>query len=266
MSASRRTVLISLVIFGTLVVPATGWAKRAVVDYALWDEVLARYVSDGRVDYAGLMTSRASLEAALYDMAEAMPEDFRLREERLAFWINAYNACVLKGVLGHYPVPSVKRIAGFFDRIRYRIGGRELTLNQIEDAGRALGDWRIHFALVCASTSCPSLRAEAYVADRLEDQLSDQTRRFLADSARGIRRDDRMLLLSQIFRWHAQDFVPGAKRLTLAKLLPVIQSYVKEELIHAIEGKQTAIGFLDYDWSLNEAVHGKVGRAGRWVE
>lgn len=101
------------------------------------------------------------------------------------------------------------------------------------------------------SLSCPPLRAEAYVSDRLKDQLSDQTKRFLADSTRGIRLDDRTLLLSQIFKWHAQDFVPGVKRLTLAKLLPVIQSYVKEELIHAIEREQPAIGFLDYDWSLN---------------
>jgi hypothetical protein len=260
MSASRRTALISLVIFGTWVVPATGWAKQAEVDYALWDEVLARYVSDGRVDYAGLMTSRASLEAALYDMAEAVPEDFQSREEQLAFWINAYNAHVLKGVLGHYPVPSVKRIAGFFDRVRYRIGGRELTLNEIESAGRALGDWRLHMALVCASSSCPPLRAEAYVPERLERQLADQTRRFLNDPKRGLRLEGTTLLLSQIFKWYAQDFVPGARRFTSTQLLAVLAPYVEEGLAGAIERGQPAIGFLDYDWSLNEAYDTGGGR------
>lgn len=250
MSASRRTVLISLVIFGTLVAPATGWAKQAVVDYALWDEVLARYVHDGRVNYAGLMTSRASLEAALYDMAQAVPEDFRLREERLAFWINAYNACVLKGVLGHYPVPSVKRIAGFFDRLRYRIGGRELTLNQIENAGRALGDWRIHMALVCASASCPPLRHEAYTAERLEEQLRRQTEAFLHDSSRGLRMDGATLLVSSIVKWYAGDFVKGP--LTTEALLEVWKSYLDPSLLEAVRGRRLRLGFLPYDWSLNE--------------
>lgn len=251
MSAWPQRLVIRTLAVWMVMVPTQAWAKRTAVDQTLWDDVLARYVHDGRVDYAGLMTSRASLESYLYDLAQDVPENVRSREEQMAFWINAYNACVLKGVLDRYPIPSVKRIAGFFDRLRYRIAGRELTLNQIESAGRALGDWRLHMALVCASASCPPLRAEAYVADRLEDQLSDQTRRFLADSTRGIHLDDRRLLLSQIFTWYVQDFVRGAKRLTLAKLLPVIQPYVKEELILVIEREQPAIGFLDHDWSLN---------------
>jgi hypothetical protein len=114
------------------------------VDHAGWDALLRAHVnSEGLVDYAALGQQRAALEAYLTTLADADVASLP-RDEQLAFWINAYNACVVKGVLEHYPIKSVKEVRGFFDTIRYQVGGRLLALNEIEVQSRALGEWRIH--------------------------------------------------------------------------------------------------------------------------
>jgi hypothetical protein len=232
-------------------------ADERGVNHAAWDVLLRRYVdAHGAVHYrAWRDEGRDALEGYLQHLAQV--DVSRLdKGETLAFWINAYNANVVKGVLDHYPVASVKEVKGFFDRIRYRVAGRELTLNEIEGEGRAFSDWRIHFAVVCASSSCPSLRAEAYVADRLETQLAEQTRQFLNDPQRGLRIEDGTLWASKIFDWYKTDFIPAGelawlRRLTPEKLLPRIEPYLDRDLAQATRSKQRSISFLDYDWSLN---------------
>ncbi|MDP3703578.1 MAG: DUF547 domain-containing protein, partial [Candidatus Omnitrophota bacterium] len=161
---------------------------------------------------------------------------------------------VVKGVLDHYPLASVKEVKGFFDRLRYRVAGRDLTLNEIEGEGRALGDWRIHFAVVCASSSCPLLRAEAYAADRLKAQLAEQTRQFLNDPKRGLRIEDGTVWASKIFDWYATDFLPTKevglfRRLPPEKLLGVLSAYYKSDV--ASPRGRLELKFMDYDWSLN---------------
>ena len=131
-----------------------------------------------------------------------------------------------------------------------------MTLNEIESRGRILGDWRVHFALVCASSSCPFLRREPYVAGRLDEQLTEQTRRFLADAQRGVRVEDRTIWLSKIFDWYKRDVIPASElgwlgRLTPEKLLPRIEPYLDRDIAQAIRSRPLAIKFLDYDWSLN---------------
>ncbi len=176
-----------------------------------WDKLLRQYVKEGRVAYQSLQTPAglvhyfgqtedapvwAVLDGYLDNLRAVKSAQFPAKQAQLAFWINAYNACVIKGVLDYYPIKSVKDVKGFFDKIRYKVAGESLTLNEIEAKGRALGDWRIHFAIVCASSSCPFLRSEAYVADRLDDQLADQVRHFLADPSRGLRLDGQGPLVS----------------------------------------------------------------------
>jgi hypothetical protein len=230
-----------------------GTAQQAV-DQDAWDRLLRRYVAEGLVNYAGLKEEREPLDRYLLRLREVKVARLPSREERLAFWINAYNACVLKGVLDHYPLKSVRNVRGFFGRMLYPVGGKQLTLDEIEAEGRALGDWRIHFALVCASSSCPLLRSEAYVSDRLDDQLVDQVRGFLADPSRGLRNEEAsgVLWLSKIFQWHAKDFVPAAP-LTVEALLPVISPYLDPTLAQAIQQRRPKAKFLDYDWSINES-------------
>jgi len=221
-----------------------------------WDLLLKRHVASGLVDYEGFRQDRAALDRYVVSLQDVQPSQLGSREAQLAFWINAYNANVVKGVLDRYPIASVKEVKGFFDRIRFRVAGRELTLNEIEGEGRALGDWRIHFAVVCASSSCPLLRAEAYAADRLDAQLAEQTRQFLDNPRRGLRIEGGTLWVSKIFDWYTTDFVPAKelgllRRLTPEKLLSVLAPYLTPEMGRLIRQRTLELRFTEYDWSLN---------------
>lgn len=252
MSRGRSAPLIFLAIAWLLAAPDAA-VSQPRVDHALLDELLRRHVQDGLVDYQGLKADPEALERYLRSLQYVDPSRLQAPEEQLAFWINAYNACVLKGVLDHYPLTSVKEVKGFFDRIRYQIAGSPLTLNQLEAKGRALGDWRIHFAVVCASSSCPILREEAYVPERLEQQLTGQVGQFLRDPARGLRVDEakRMLWASKIFKWYAKDFVrQGA--LTSETLLLVLHRYLDATWLAQAQRRPLALNFFEYDWTLND--------------
>jgi hypothetical protein len=233
--------------------PAGGHGE---VDHYAWEQVLKEVVQDGTVDYAGLATQPGLLPGYLEQVANAHVAHLDSAESQLAFWINAYNACAIMGVLDHYPVRSVKEVNGFFDRLRYPVAGESLTLNEIEARGRALGDWRIHFALVCASSSCPPLRNEAYVPERLNEQLAEQTRRFLADEQRGLRVESAGVWVSRMFKWYELDFMP-AGGLSAGALLPILRPYLELSVADAwgaalLRDPKLPLRFLDYDWALNE--------------
>jgi len=168
----------------------------SAADHAAWDALLRAHVEEtGLVNYQELQTRQPELDAYLEGLAQADPTSLS-REEQLAFWINAYNACVVDVTLDHYPIKSVKSVPGFFRTVQRRVAGQWLTLDEIEAKSHALGDWRSHMAVVCASAGCPSLRNEAYAPDRLAEQLADQTRRFLADPSRGFRVEGTTLWVS----------------------------------------------------------------------
>lgn len=205
----RGTVLRAGIIgMSVLVWAASPVAAAQGMDHRAWDQMLHRHVQDGRVDYEAFLHENDVLKLYLGMLGNVHPESLT-HDEQLTFWINAYNACVIKGVFDHYPLKSVKDVRGFFDKIRYHIAGRDLTLNEIEAQGRAFHDWRIHVAVVCAAASCPPIRAEAYTADRLDAQLTDQVKRFLQNSKDGLRIDGSTLWVSSIFKWYAKDFVSG---------------------------------------------------------
>ncbi|MBI2495090.1 MAG: DUF547 domain-containing protein [Candidatus Omnitrophica bacterium] len=246
----RRGLIVGMCVLASCAGPVSAEPR---VDHSAWDAILKRYVNGaGLVNYAAVKEDRAALDGYLASVSTVDVTSLS-RDAKLAFWINAYNACVIKGVLDHYPVKSVKGIKGFFDAIRYPIAGASLTLNEIEARGRALGDWRIHFALVCASSSCPFLRNEAYVPERIDEQLSDQARRFLADPSRGLRLDDAngVLWVSNIFKWYAKDFLPSAP-LSADGLLSVLSPYLDAATVPALRQRKLQLKFLDYDWSLND--------------
>ena len=237
-------------------------APRATADttvsHGIWDQLLRRYVQGGLVDYRGLRSEHLTLAGYLVNLREVHLAQLGSPEERLAFWLNAYNACVVQCVLDRYPVTSVREIPGFFDKIRYRVGGRNLTLNEIEAQVRAFGDWRVHFALVCASRSCPLLRAEAYDPERLEEQLVAQVTAFLQDNQQALRIEGGTLRVSKLFDWYATDFFPAARLGLLRKLKPALLKAVLEPYLEPSTTQmigwlpQTPVKFLDYDWSLNE--------------
>jgi hypothetical protein len=176
----------------------------------------------------------------------------------MAFWINAYNAVVAHHVLELYPeIDSVKGVPGFFDEIRFQVAGEELTLDEIETKALELGDARVHFAVVCASTSCPDLLDEPFRGEALEAQLEVSTRRFLSDTSKGLRwrREENRLELSSIFKWYAGDFTGGSTVVAFfarSKVLDWILPHLPPRQAEEIEGTDPSIRYMDYDWSLND--------------
>src|SRR5205807_1191323 len=241
------------------------------VDYSALNRLLQTYVKDGKVHYEGLRKENRTLQAFLDEAKTIHPEELNSRDAQMAFWINAYNAIVIKAVVDRYPIKSVMDVKGFFDKITYSVGGEMLTLNEIESKARAFKDPRVHFAVVCASSSCPILRAEAYVPERLDAQLTAQGHEFLANHERGLRLDEAagVAHLSQICKWYATDFIGDGiltKLLGSDKILKALEPYMDDatrrkaqSLRHTSGGERPSSGartwkidYMPYDWTLNK--------------
>jgi hypothetical protein len=210
--------------------------------HAAWTSLLRRYLHAGEVDYGRLKQNEGELDWYLRQLASVKPEEFEAfsREDRLAFRINAYNAYTVRMILDHYPVSSIRKI-GLLPGSAFRSSfipllGATVSLSDVEDSLRAMGDPRIHFAIVCASRSCPELRGEAYRGADLDPQLEDAARRFLEDGRKN-RHQGSTLQVSSIFKWYRDDFVRAGGSL---------ERYLAR---YGLRGAQ--IEFLDYDWSLN---------------
>ncbi len=209
----------------------------------------------GLVRYARLAgpQRRAALDRVVSGYARSpLPVD---SDTRLALWCNAYNANVLAHALRASEGPgftSVVNVPGFFDRERITVAGESLTLNDLENLRiRPLGDPRIHAALVCAAQSCPPLRNEPFVADRLDEQLTDQCQRWINDPVR-FRVDGEGIHVSSILQWYAEDFrIPpyGAELgfvLAFARQDGPLGAYI-------VNSESPAVHWLPYDWALNLA-------------
>jgi len=165
------------------------------------------------------------------------------KQEKLAFWINAYNILAVKMVVDHKGIKSIKDVGSWYAPVWNHdagiVAGSMKSLNDIENnVLRPMGDPRIHFAIVCASVSCPDLRQEAYQAANLNAQLNEQAASFLSNTAKGARFNHGQLQLSSIFKWFADDFQH------VGGVIAFIQQHssIKAQKIDA---------YLDYDWSLN---------------
>ena len=186
--------------------------------YRAYAALLRTHVEGRGVNYRKLKANRSALDAALLDFGaiDKATEEGWTREQRLAFWINAYNVFTLRAVVDHYPIQgswfsiyprsSIRQIDGVWTRLKWRAAGADLTLDQIvHDILRPVFKQPlVHFALSCGSVSCPPLAAEAYVADRLPVQLDDAARRYLA-TEHGLRASGDRLDVSSLFNWYADD-------------------------------------------------------------
>ena len=251
MSQVRSALAVCL--FGLVALPAYA------LDEARYAAVLARHtvavadMASTRVDYAALRSS-SDWGAVVGSLVQDDPERLRTREERLAFWINAYNILAIDLVARHYPVKSIRDIGTFFAPVWKEaagvVGERVYSLDEIEnEILRPLGDPRIHGAIVCASLSCPPLRREPYRAADLEAQLGDNVQRWLRDPRKGARVDAaaRTVWLSPIFDWFEGDFQGGAIAFVTRHATPELRAALAR-----IPAPARSIEYMDYDWSLND--------------
>jgi hypothetical protein len=228
-------------------------------DFSDWDILVKKYVASetlegvslNAVDYARL--KKDPLFSELISRLESYhPERLVSLEAKLAFWINVYNILAAKMITDHYPLESIKDVGSFFKSVwklsAGNVGGKERTLNDIEhEILRKMNEPRIHVAIVCASISCPDLRREAYVAEKLSEQLDDQMKSFLQSRSKGMKWDEQKnrVFLSAIFKWFAEDFASRGGVLTF------IEPYLSLEDKAILINPKIKISYLNYNWKIN---------------
>lgn len=225
----------------------------AAVDHSAFDKLLKKHVSEkGLVDYKGFKADEKAFTQYLDLLSKNKPGSSAPKAEQMAYWINAYNAYTIRLILDHYPVQSIKDIgskikipfvttpwaAKFFS-----IAGEKMSLDNIEHGilRKKYDDPRIHFALVCASVSCPRLRNEAYTAAKLDSQLDDQGRDFLNNPAKN-KVGKSSAQLSKYFDWYKGDWTKNGQ--TVAQW---VNKYSTTKM-----DANASISYLDYNWHLNE--------------
>ena len=210
--------------------------------HQIWDELLMKYVDgEGNVDYKGFKKDTATLDLYLEKLALKVPENSDSREEKLVYYINLYNAATVKLILENYPVASIKDIDKPWDTKWVKTGEKTISLGHIEHKIlRKLDEPRIHFAINCASYSCPKLSNRAYTLNNLEQQLQEASIDFVNDPKRN-KISEQSAEISEIFKWFKSDFTSGSN------LRDYINQYSKVQIA---EG--TKLRFINYDWSLNE--------------
>lgn len=221
---------------------------------SIFDGVLSRHVSrDGFVNYKGLNEDKGFVRYIEY-LSNTDPETLPSEKHRLTFWINAYNAFVIKGVLEEYPIKSVCDVGwiphSFFIRKKFETRHGNITLRAIENEKirKPFKEPRIHFAINCASMSCPRLLTEAYRAEKLEQQLETQAKFFINNKSKNyLDRENGILYLSSIFKWFEGDFIKNA-----GKIEEYIAKYLNADDAEFIRNNKVTIKYLDYDWSINE--------------
>jgi hypothetical protein len=270
-----RITLISSVLW-LMILPSA--ARDLQVDTQAYFRVLQTNVdTEGRVDYQGLKENPRDLDAFLWSAA-ALPAGIYetwTREEKIAFWLNVYNACTLKVIIDHYPIQSsffrslrypknsIRQISGVWNKLTFPVMGEPLTLDHIEHEilRREFEEPGIHMALVCAAKSCPPLRREPYTGPRLAEQLHDQAGRFLSSADNfAIDVERRTVYLSSIFKWFREDFIgrfAAAGRIQgldagESAVVSFISRFVPETSAAFLSRGDFRLKYLGYDWDLNE--------------
>ena len=243
-------VLLGLILALPCIYPEAVRANE-VVDHALFGELLKKHLHEDLLDYRGVQQDEALLDRYL-EVLKKVDTSSLDRNERFAFFINAYNAWTIKLILTEYPdLKSIKDLGSIFrgpwkQKIA-RIDGELVTLDHIEhDILRPqFKDPRVHFAVNCASKGCPSLRFEPYTGKALDAQLDEQTRATFNDPGKTVFKEN-VLYVNKVFDWFGEDFKEGA--------LPFVKAYAENGLKARLESAEgdVKIKYLDWDWDLND--------------
>jgi hypothetical protein len=231
--------------------------RGPAIDHRGFDRLLKKHVdAQGLVNYNGFGQDRNLLDAYLSRLSQNPPTGLWPQNEQIAYWINAYNAFTIRLILDHYPLKSIKdigpakqtnRVNTPWARKFFTIGGTAMSLDSIEHGilRKNYADFpgwpRIHFSLVCAARSCPRLRREAYTAQKLDTQLDDQGRDFLATLTKN-NVTNGSAQLSKLFLWYKADWEVNGQSVRVW-----VNRYAATKL-----AADALVSFLDYDWTLNE--------------
>lgn len=220
--------------------------------HKIWNDLLQKHVDDdGFVDYKGFINDKKTFESYLNLLSKNAPSEKWSKNDEMAYWINAYNAFTIKLIIDHYPVKSIKDIGSSiqipfvntpWQHKFFSIGGEKMKLDEIEHQilRKKFDDPRIHFALVCASYSCPRLLNKAYTGAELDEQLNMQAKHFLANKKKN-KITANNLTLSKYFTWYKGDFTKNST------LIEYLNKYASVKI-----NDDAKISYMDYNWSLNE--------------
>ncbi|MEM6718601.1 MAG: DUF547 domain-containing protein [Bacteroidota bacterium] len=211
-------------------------------NHTTWNDLLEKHVSsEGNVDYIGFQDDQTLLKKYIQSLGATMPNDDWSKEETLAYWINAYNALTVDLILRNYPLKSIKDISKPWNQRLWKLGEKWYNLDEIEHKIlRKMNEPRIHFAINCASFSCPPLLNEAFSSEKIKTQLTKITKAFLADTQRNTITKNQ-LEISKIFKWFAKDFKQNGS------LIDFLNQYSEVKI-----SKNAKKTYKDYDWTLNE--------------
>ena len=212
------------------------------INHNEWTMLLETHVdSKGNVNYKEFKNSIDKLDVYLTKLSNNSPTNNASKNEKLAYWINVYNAFTVKLIVDNYPVKSIKDIKQPWDQKFFKIGNVAMSLNYVEhEIIRKMNEPRIHFAIVCASYSCPKLQKYAFTADNLESQLTSVTKEFLADETRN-KISEKTIQISKIFDWFAKDFKQDGS------LIEFLNKYTDVTISPKAKKR-----YLEYNWALNE--------------
>lgn len=222
--------------------------------HSAFSQLLEKHVDKtGRVNYETFLSNAEDLDSYIFSLSLIPPEENWTKNEKLAYWINAYNALTIQIILKHYPIQSMHDIRVDIDKKNdalgmlwdikcFDLGEKKLSLNEIEHSimRKKFTDPRIHFAMVSGAVSSPKLRKEAYEGLTLNNQLKEQTTRFINNNSKN-RLAQNKLELSQIFDWYKNDFTADGT------IVDFIKKYTSIEINPSVNPT-----YLNYDWKLNK--------------
>ncbi|RZS99772.1 DUF547 domain-containing protein [Aquimarina brevivitae] len=213
------------------------------IDHSPWTALLQKYVDEqGFVDYKGFKADQEALQAYLTTLSENPPTEEWAVQELLAYYINLYNAYTVDLIVKNYPVKSIKDIGGAWTKAIVPVGDRTMSLGGIENGVlRKMNEPRIHFAINCASISCPKLQNEAYTAANIDEQLDKAAKEFINSNKNDITEESPKL--SKIFKWYEKDYVING--------INSVGAYINRYATTKIN-TGAALNYIEYDWNLNE--------------
>jgi len=247
-------------------------------NHTIFNKLLQENVKDTKVKYQGFIDS-VEFVNYLESLNNISPDDFNTwtDSQKIAFWINAYNAFTIKAIIDHYPIQrsftlvgifyapknSILQIPGVWKKLQFQAVGQNVTLDHIEHGilRKEFNEPRIHAAINCASISCPDLRNEAYIADKIDNQLNESSSSFVNNKSKGVEidKEHEKIKVSKIFKWFGEDFFDNYHKQEFNYksdkqngTLGFIYKYINDDEKFFLLNSKYKLKYMSYDWSLNE--------------